>query len=74
MSYYEEKERRNSLMWPYLEKVVAGLVIIFVCAASLTYCAPAMVTEKEYQDRRLRRDLNVEAKYRAYQFLQEGTK
>lgn len=74
MNYYEEKKRRNALMWPYMEKVVAVLVIIFVCAAGLTYCAPAMVTEKEYQDRRLREASNGEAKYRAHQFLKEGAR
>jgi hypothetical protein len=74
MNCYEEKERRNAMMWPYMEKVVVAIVITFVCAAGLSWCAPAMVSEKEYQDRRLREALNGEAKFRAHQFLKEGTK
>lgn len=74
MNYYEEKARRNALMWPYMEKVVAGLIIMFLCALALTWCAPSMVTEKEYQDRRLREAFSGEAKYRAHQFLKEGSR
>lgn len=71
MNYYDEKEHRNGLAWPYLEKIILLLLVILLCASGLTVCAPAVVKEDDHQKQRLGQALYNEAHYRAHEQLKD---
>lgn len=67
--YYQEKRRKNDLQCALLYRLFVCLMAIVFFAVGMSFCAPAMIGEKEYQDKRFAESMKIEAKYRAMRSL-----
>jgi hypothetical protein len=63
-NYYTERDRKNREMHPYTQASLYLVVLIVLVGSMLNYCAPAVISEQEYQERKIAEALKAEAKYR----------